>query len=118
LEAMSSVVDPDPARLDELAGRNHRGVSDEGDQVALASCLDPQHAKTFSELWNYAVDQPCQDFGGGARSLCLRHAPIMKTDVRGHHSIMRRKLWLSATRPERPWKSQPLPHLTAATFPV
>jgi hypothetical protein len=43
LRTTSSVLaakrDPDlgPARLNKLSGRDHRGVADEGDQIALAS---------------------------------------------------------------------------------
>ena len=43
---MGAVVDPGAARLDELAGRDHCGVADDRDQVALASGFDPQDAKT------------------------------------------------------------------------
>src|SRR6516165_6356926 len=41
---VSAVVDPGTARLDELAGRDHRGMAKDRDQVALAARLDPQHA--------------------------------------------------------------------------
>ena len=40
-----AVVDPGPARLDELAGRDHRRVADEGDEVALAAGFDTQNAE-------------------------------------------------------------------------
>src|SRR6267142_1243571 len=45
LDAVGAVVDPVAARLDELAGRDHRRVAEDGDQVALAARLDPQHAE-------------------------------------------------------------------------
>ena len=45
LHAVRPVVDPPPARLHELAGADRRGVADDGDQVALAARLHPQHAE-------------------------------------------------------------------------
>jgi hypothetical protein len=42
---MRAVVDPAPARLNELAGRDHRRVTEDGDQVALAAGFDAQHAE-------------------------------------------------------------------------
>jgi hypothetical protein len=42
---MRAVVDPAPARLDKLAGHDHRRVTEHGDQVALAAGFDPQHAE-------------------------------------------------------------------------
>ena len=42
---MGAVVDPDSARMDELAGRDHRCVTEDGDQVALAAGFDAQHAE-------------------------------------------------------------------------
>src|ERR1700730_9662257 len=40
LDAVGAVVDPAAARLDELAGRDHRRVTEDGDQVALTACFD------------------------------------------------------------------------------
>jgi hypothetical protein len=45
LDAMRAVVFPRPARLDELAGRNHRRVAENGDQIALTPRLHPQYAE-------------------------------------------------------------------------
>jgi hypothetical protein len=45
LDAMRAVIDPAPASLDELAGRDHRRVAENGDQVALAAGFDAQHAE-------------------------------------------------------------------------
>ena len=42
---MRAVVDPAATRLDELAGRDHRCVTEDGDQVALAAGFDAQHAE-------------------------------------------------------------------------
>ena len=43
LHAVRPVVDPPAARLHELAGADGRSVADDGDQVALAAGLHPQH---------------------------------------------------------------------------
>src|SRR5467141_3852822 len=45
LDAVGAVVDPGSARLNELAGRDHRRVTEDGDQVALAAGFDAQHAE-------------------------------------------------------------------------
>jgi hypothetical protein len=45
LDAVGTIVDPDSTRLDELTGRDHRGVAEDGDQVALAAGFDTQHAE-------------------------------------------------------------------------
>ena len=66
LDAVGAVVDPGPARLDELAGRDHRGVAEDGDQVALAAGLDPQHAEpVLVVVEGDALDQTGQDFRTG-----------------------------------------------------
>ena len=48
LDAVGAIVDPVAIRLDKLAGRDHRGMADDGDQIALPTCLDPQHARSRS----------------------------------------------------------------------
>ena len=45
LHAVHPIVDPPAACLDELAGTDRRSVADDGDQVALAARLHPQHAE-------------------------------------------------------------------------
>jgi hypothetical protein len=45
LDAVGAVIDPGSARLHELAGRDHRRVTKDGDQVALAAGFDAQHAE-------------------------------------------------------------------------
>ena len=45
LYTVRPVVDPPPARLHELAGADGRSVADDRDQIAMAACLDPQHAE-------------------------------------------------------------------------
>ena len=52
LNAARAVVDPVPAGLDELAGRNHRRVAKDGYQIAMSTRLYPQYAELFSSLWN------------------------------------------------------------------
>ena len=53
-----------PARLDELAGRDHRRVTEDGDQVRLAAGFDAQHAEpVLFVVKRDAVDQPGQDIG-------------------------------------------------------
>ena len=45
LQAVGAVVDPGAACLDELAGIDHGGVADHGDQVALTARLHAQDAE-------------------------------------------------------------------------
>ena len=55
---MRAVVDPAPACLDELAGRDHRGM----DEIALTSCFDSQHAEAvLGVMEGDAVDQSRED---------------------------------------------------------
>ena len=42
---MGAVVDPFARRRDPLAGGDHRGVADDGDQVAVAARLDAENAE-------------------------------------------------------------------------
>src|SRR5215813_9250880 len=42
LDAVSPIVDPGPARLDELAGRDYRGMAEDGDDITLTAGFDPQ----------------------------------------------------------------------------
>jgi hypothetical protein len=42
---MGTVVDPSPARLDELAGGDHRGVAENRDQITLPAGFDAQDAE-------------------------------------------------------------------------
>ena len=62
LDAVRAVVDPGPARLDELAGGDHCGMADEGDEIALATGFDTQHAEAVvGVMEGDAVDQSRQD---------------------------------------------------------
>jgi hypothetical protein len=63
---MRAVVDPAAARLDKLAGRDHRGMADDRDRVALPARLDPQNAEpVFVVMEGDAVDEAGQDLGRG-----------------------------------------------------
>jgi len=68
LDAMRAVIGPRPARLDELAGRDHRGMADYGDEIALAAGFDPQHAKAVLGVVERDPDRPAQP---RLRSACL-----------------------------------------------
>jgi hypothetical protein len=69
LDAVGAVVDPGSARLDELAGRDHRGMANDGDEIALAPRFDTQNAKAvLGVMERDAVNQPGQDLDRGACS--------------------------------------------------
>jgi hypothetical protein len=88
LDAMRAVIDPGPARLNEFAGRDHRGMADEGDQVALAAGFDTQNAEAvLCIVERDAVDQRGQDFGWGACPRCFRHRLMMENKVVGRYAI-------------------------------
>jgi hypothetical protein len=64
LDAIRAVVNPGPARLDELAGRDHRCMANEGDEIALAAGFDRQNAEAvLGVVERNPVDQPSQDLG-------------------------------------------------------
>jgi hypothetical protein len=76
LDAMGTIVDPIAIRLNKLAGRDHRGMADDGDQIALPACFDPQNAEAVLRVVKRdAVDQPGQDFreGFGLWRMLYRH---------------------------------------------
>jgi hypothetical protein len=59
LDARRAVVDPAVARLDELAGRDHRSMAGNRDQVALATGFDAQDAEPiFFVVEGNALDEP------------------------------------------------------------
>src|SRR5215813_6097860 len=79
---MRAVVDPGPACLDELACRDHRRMTKDGDQVPLAPGLHSQNAKAILRVVEgHAVDEPGQDLGWRARPGCLRHQGMMETKI-------------------------------------
>ena len=68
MDAADAVVYPGPARLDELTGRNHRGVAKNRDQVALPAGFDAQDAgAVLGVVEGGALDQTGQDLSRGAR---------------------------------------------------
>ena len=86
LDAVRAVVDPGPARLDELAGRDHRGMADDGDEIALAAGFDAQHAEAvLGVVERDPVDQPSQDLGRGACSWCFGHQGMMGITALGRY---------------------------------
>ena len=76
LDAARAVVDPGPARLDELAGRDHPRMAKDGDQVTLAAGFDLQKTKpVVLVVEGDTLDQTGQDLGWRARPVCLHHRP-------------------------------------------
>jgi len=72
--AVQPIVDPAAARLNEFAGRDHRGMAENRDQVALASGLDPQHAEAvLGIVKGDAIDESGQRLGWRARFRRLHH---------------------------------------------
>jgi hypothetical protein len=86
LDAMCAVVDPGSVRLDKLAGRNHRRVT----QVALTAGLHPQHAEPILLIVERdALDQAGQNFGRRVRLRSLRHRRMMKIESRRCYRVKR-----------------------------
>src|SRR5207248_448467 len=82
LDAMRTVVDPASARLDELAGRDHRGMADEGDQVALAAGFDTQNAEAvLGVVERDTVDQSGQNLRWRAPLGWLYHPCRMNREI-------------------------------------
>jgi hypothetical protein len=50
LDSMVAVVAPGSTRLNELAGRDHRGVAENRDQVALSASFDAEDAEAVLGL--------------------------------------------------------------------
>jgi hypothetical protein len=80
LRAVSAVVHPRAADLDEFAGGDHRRVTDHGDQVPLPPGLDPQHAEPVLRVVEcHPLHHAGQGFGGlGA----MRHSPALPQNRR------------------------------------
>jgi hypothetical protein len=88
LDAVGAVVDPVPAGLDELAGRDHRRVAENRDQVALAAGFDAQHAEAvLFVVEGDALDEAHEDLGWRARPRCLRHHSMMKMKILRRYRI-------------------------------
>ena len=65
LLAMGAVIDPFARRGDPFAGGDHRGVTDDRDQFAVAARLDPKNAETVLLIVvRDALDEARQHFLG------------------------------------------------------
>ena len=61
---MLAIIVPIPARLDELAGGDHGGMADNGDQIPLAARLHTQHGEAvFLVVERDALNEPSEDLG-------------------------------------------------------
>jgi len=86
LDAVRAVVNPGPARLNKLAGRDHRGVANDGDQITLAASFNSQHAEAvLGVVEGHAVDQAGQNLRRGACPRCFRHQVMMEIEVLGRY---------------------------------
>jgi hypothetical protein len=64
LQAMGGIVRPAAGGLDEFPGRNRCGMAEDGQQIALASRLDPQDAETVLVIMeSHPLDEAGEDFG-------------------------------------------------------
>jgi len=86
LDAVRAVIYPGAARLDELAGRDHCGVANDGDEIALAAGFDTQNAEAVLGIVERdAVDQARQDLRR-ARRRCPRHPAMMDGEIFGYQN--------------------------------
>jgi hypothetical protein len=86
LDAVGAVIDPGSARLDELAGRDHRRVTEDGDQVTLAAGFDAQYTEAvLFVVESDALDEASEDLGLRASPGCLRHHDMMAIKILGRH---------------------------------
>ena len=77
---MRPIVDPPATRLDELAGTDRRRMTDNGDQIALAARLHPQHAEAvILVVEGHPLDEAGQVL---ARRLSGRYWPNHNPGVR------------------------------------
>ncbi len=89
LQAVRAVVRPGTGGLDPLAGRDHRGVADDGDEVALPARLQAQHAEAvFLVVERHPLDEPGQ---------VLRRGLACSRVTKAHDHIVARR-WLSEKR--------------------
>ena len=82
LEAVLAIIAPIPARLDELAGGDHGGVADNGDQIPLAARLHAQHGKAvFLVVERDALNEPGEDLGAALSRLRFHREPLSIGDA-------------------------------------
>jgi hypothetical protein len=97
LDIMGAVIDPGSARLDKLAGRDHRGVAEDRDQVALPARFDTENAEVvFRVMECDALDQTGQNLGWRARPEWLHHPGMMDAEMSRFQNSF-------ALAPERGW---------------
>jgi hypothetical protein len=81
LDSAGTIGDPGSAGLDELASRDHRGVAENRDQVALPAGFDTQDAEpVLVVVEGDALDQTSQDLRR-ARRRCLCHPVMMEMNM-------------------------------------
>ena len=86
MDAVRAVIYPGAARLDKLAGRDHCGVANNGDEIALAAGFDTQNAEAVLGIVERdAVDQARQDLRR-ARRRCPRHPAMMDGEIFGYQN--------------------------------
>ena len=75
LLAMGVIVDPFTRRRDPLAGRDDGRVTDDRDQIAMATGLRPQYTKpVIAVMEGDALDKASQDFPGRCFGLMPRRS--------------------------------------------
>jgi hypothetical protein len=86
LDPVGAVVDPASARLDELAGRDHRGMANKGYEIALAAGFNTQHAEAIlGVVERDAIDQAGQNLGWRAHPGWLHHRRKMNPKIRASY---------------------------------
>jgi hypothetical protein len=82
LDAVGAVVDPGSARLHELAGRDHRRMAENRDQIALSAGFDTEDAEAVLRVVEgNALDQTGQNLGWRARPGWLHHRCRMNAEI-------------------------------------
>jgi hypothetical protein len=57
---VSPVIDPASARLQKLAGGDHRGMANDGNETALAPGFNAEQCARRSRSWRLAVSSRCE----------------------------------------------------------
>ena len=83
LHAMGAIVGPFAARLDELAGGDHRGMTDDSDRITLATRLYAQHAEAVVFIMKcYPLNEAGEDFRLWVRVCRHRVSDALLRDAR------------------------------------